>query len=115
MRHSVLSRRFAIVSIGTNSTRVLLADVDPDVPRVDVARSIGTRIGEGLDESGRLGEEPMRRTLEAIAELQRPIRGHYVRLFAIATSAVRRAENAARVFRARATTSGRSAARTFGR
>ncbi len=74
---------------------MLLADVDPQVPRVELARSIGTRIGEELDESGRLGEEPVRRTLEAISELQRPIRGHYVRLFAIATSAVRRAANGA--------------------
>jgi len=36
----------------------------------------------------------MRRTLDAIAQLQRRIRGHYVRLFAIATSALRRASNA---------------------
>jgi exopolyphosphatase/guanosine-5'-triphosphate,3'-diphosphate pyrophosphatase len=40
-----------------------------------------------------LGEEPMRRTLAAIAQLHRGVRGHYVRLFALATSAVRRADN----------------------
>lgn len=89
-----MSKRYAIVSIGTNSTRSLLADVALENPRVEAARSIGTRIGEGLGESGRLGDEPMQRTLDAITQLTRAIRGHYVRLFAVATSALRRAENA---------------------
>jgi exopolyphosphatase / guanosine-5'-triphosphate,3'-diphosphate pyrophosphatase len=89
-----LSKRYAIVSIGTNSTRTLVADVALENPRVEIARSIGTRIGEGLGESGRLGAEPMQRTLDAIAQLARAIRGHYVRLFAVTTSALRRAENA---------------------
>ena len=88
-----MSKRFAIISIGTNSTRLLLADIAPAVPRIETARSIGTRIGEGLGEQGRLGDEPMQRTLDAIAQLQRAVKGHYVRLFAVATSALRRAEN----------------------
>lgn len=88
-----MSKRFAIVSIGTNSTRGLLADVAPDVPHVELARSIGTRIGEGLGERGRLADEPMQRTLDAVTQLYRAVRGHYVRLFAVATSALRRAEN----------------------
>ena len=88
-----MSKRYAIVSIGTNSTRALLADVAPDNPRVELARSIGTRIGEGLGERGKLGDEPMQRTLDAVAQLLRLLRGHYVRLFAVGTSALRRAEN----------------------
>lgn len=88
-----MSKRYAIVSIGTNSTRLLLADVAPEHPRIELARSVGTRIGEGLDERGRLGDEPMQRTLDAIAQFARAARGHYVRMFAVATSAVRRAEN----------------------
>ncbi len=72
---------------------MLLADVEPDVPRIELTRSIGTRIGEGLGEHGRLGDEPMERTLAAIVQLVRAVRGHYVRLFAVATSALRRAEN----------------------
>lgn len=90
-----MSRRYAVVSIGTNSTRLLLADVEPDIPHVELTRSIGTRIGEGLGEQGRLGDEPMERTLAAVGQLVRAVRGHYVRLFAVATSALRRAENAA--------------------
>lgn len=88
-----MSRRYAVVSIGTNSTRLLLADVEPEIPHVEFTRSIGTRIGEGLGEQGRLGDQPMERTLAAIAQLLREVRGHYVRLFAVATSALRRAEN----------------------
>ncbi len=88
-----MSRRYAIISVGTNSTRALLADVELETPRVEFARSIGTRIGEGLGERGRLGDEPMQRTLDAVAQLARAMRGHYVRMFAIATSALRRADN----------------------
>lgn len=89
-----MSKRHAIVSIGTNSTRLVIADMAPDNPRVELMRSIGTRIGEGLGERGRLGDEPMQRTLDAVTQLARAARGHYVRLFAVATSALRRAENA---------------------
>jgi exopolyphosphatase / guanosine-5'-triphosphate,3'-diphosphate pyrophosphatase len=89
-----MSKRFAIISIGTNSTRLLLADVAPAIARVETARSVGTRIGEGLGEQGRLGDEPIQRTLEAIGQFQRAVKGHYIRLFAVATSALRRAENA---------------------
>ncbi len=65
----------------------------PEEPRIELARSVGTRIGEALGERGRLGDEPMQRTLDAVGQYVRAIRGHYVRLFAVATSALRRAEN----------------------
>ena len=65
----------------------------PESPRVELVRSTGTRIGEALGERGRLGDEPMQRTLDAVGQLARTVKGHYVRLFAIATSALRRAEN----------------------
>lgn len=65
----------------------------PEFPHVDLAQSIGTRIGEGLGQRGHLGEEPMKRTIDAIGQLNRLVRGHYLKLFAIATSAVRRADN----------------------
>ena len=72
----------------------MLADVAPELPHVDLAQSIGTRIGEGLGQQGHLGDEPMQRTIEAIAQLHRAVRGHYLKLYAVATSAVRRANNA---------------------
>jgi exopolyphosphatase / guanosine-5'-triphosphate,3'-diphosphate pyrophosphatase len=88
-----LSKRIAVFSIGTNSTRLLLADVEPESPRIELARSVGTRIGEGLGEGGPLGDEPMRRTLDALTQFKKLVKGRYVRLFAVATSAVRRAQN----------------------
>lgn len=88
-----MSKRYAVISVGTNSTRMLLADVSLSVPRVEATASIGTRVGEGLGQNGTLAEEPMRRTLEAVTQLHRRIRGHYVKLFAVATSALRRASN----------------------
>jgi exopolyphosphatase/guanosine-5'-triphosphate,3'-diphosphate pyrophosphatase len=86
-------KHWAIISIGTNSTRALVADMQSDVPRIELSRSIGTRLGEGLRERGHLGEEPIARTMDAIRDHFRAVRGHYVRLYAIATSAVRRADN----------------------
>ena len=73
---------------------MLLADVSFEVPRVEAAASIGTRIGEGLGPNGSLADEPMRRTLDAIVQHHRRLRGHYVKMFAVATSALRRADNA---------------------
>jgi exopolyphosphatase/guanosine-5'-triphosphate,3'-diphosphate pyrophosphatase len=88
-----LSKRYAVISVGTNSTRMLLADVSFDVPRTSASASIGTRVGEGLGQSGAIGAEPMQRTLDAVAHFYRQVRGHYVKLFAITTSALRRATN----------------------
>ena len=110
-----LSKRYAIVSIGTNSTRLLLADVAPDDPHVELARSTGTRIGEGLGERGHLGDEPMQRTLDAIdaipavgpRTLRPPLRRRDER------AAARRQRR--RVRAARRGAVGRSAARALGR
>ncbi len=49
--------RVAIVDIGTNSTRLLIADVGDDGPPEEVERrSVVTRLGEGVDAGGRLGD-----------------------------------------------------------
>ena len=55
--------------------------------------SIGTRLGEGLRESGTLGDDAMQRTLEAIATFVERARQHDACVSCIATSAVRRASN----------------------
>lgn len=89
----------AVISIGTNSTRLLHADVGGVRPQILAARSIGTRIGESLRERGRLGEEPMRRTLDVVAQYAAEI-GGADRTYLIATSALRRADNAAAFGRA---------------
>ncbi len=84
-------QNWAIISIGTNSTRYLLTNF----ANIKLQDSIGTRIGEGLRESGRLGRLPMQRTLDAVAEYLKAIGGRHARLYVIATSALRRADNAA--------------------
>jgi exopolyphosphatase/guanosine-5'-triphosphate,3'-diphosphate pyrophosphatase len=81
-----------IISIGTNSTRALVAALN-GTPKVVLARSIGTRIGEGLKERGHLDDEPVRRTLDAVREHAAAVRELTDDVCAIATSALRRADN----------------------
>jgi exopolyphosphatase/guanosine-5'-triphosphate,3'-diphosphate pyrophosphatase len=89
--------RVAVVDIGTNSTRLLVADVG-DGGAVDELerRSTVTRLGEGVDATGRLGDEPMARVLRTLegyherwSELQAEV------TTGVLTSAVRDAANGA--------------------
>lgn len=97
-----MSDRSAVISIGTNSTRMLLVDwhakrfgvFGDHATRIIKQRSVGTRLGEGLKESGHLGEEAMARTLEVVQSYAEAIQGRTKRLSVIATSAMRRADNA---------------------
>ncbi|HZZ64048.1 MAG TPA: hypothetical protein VFE17_00990 [Candidatus Baltobacteraceae bacterium] len=83
-----------VISVGTNSTRALVAAFN-GAPNILLTRSTGTRIGEGLKQRGRLEEEPLHRTLEAIADHARAVRELTNDICFIGTSALRRAENAA--------------------
>jgi exopolyphosphatase / guanosine-5'-triphosphate,3'-diphosphate pyrophosphatase len=86
--------RVAAVDIGTNSTRLLVADVEGD--RVDevLRRSTVTRLGEGVDARRLLLPEPIARTRNVLAEYRHEIdRLGAERTLAVATSAVRDAEN----------------------
>jgi exopolyphosphatase/guanosine-5'-triphosphate,3'-diphosphate pyrophosphatase len=88
--------RIAVVDIGTNSTRLLLADVgDGEVS--ELARdSIVTRLGEGVDASGRLGEAPQQRVFDALDTYAAAIEQHGADArTAVMTSAVRDAANGA--------------------
>jgi exopolyphosphatase / guanosine-5'-triphosphate,3'-diphosphate pyrophosphatase len=59
--------RIGVVDIGTNSTRLLIADVqDGAIEELD-RRSQVTRLGQGVDASGRLGDEAMARVFETLA------------------------------------------------
>ncbi|MEA2133594.1 MAG: exopolyphosphatase / guanosine-5-triphosphate,3-diphosphate pyrophosphatase, partial [Solirubrobacteraceae bacterium] len=53
--------RVAVVDIGSNSTRLLVADVGADGVRELDRRSIVTRLGEGVDATGALGDAPRER------------------------------------------------------
>jgi exopolyphosphatase / guanosine-5'-triphosphate,3'-diphosphate pyrophosphatase len=65
-----VTRRYAAIDVGTNSVKLHVAELSDDGEWRTVAdRSEMTRLGEGIHETGRLGEEPVRRTVDAIAEL----------------------------------------------
>lgn len=86
--------RVAVVDIGTNSTRLLIADVgDGTVTELD-RRSIVTRLGEGVEATGELGAAPRQRVLAALDQYARAIADHGCDArTAVLTSAVRDAAN----------------------
>ena len=84
----------AVVDLGTNSTRLLLAEVSGgDVKELE-RQSIVTRLGQGVDESGRLAEEAVARVFEALSKYRGLIDRYGAEtVVALATSAVRDSEN----------------------
>jgi len=65
-----VTRRYAAIDVGTNSVKLHVGELlDDGEWRTVVDCSEMTRLGEGVHETGRLGEEPLRRTVDAIAEL----------------------------------------------
>jgi exopolyphosphatase / guanosine-5'-triphosphate,3'-diphosphate pyrophosphatase len=87
--------RGAVIDIGTNSTRLLVADVDPaGVVSELVRRSTVTRLGDRVDASGSLSREAIDRTCAALGEYRRLIDEHSCEAnLAVLTSAVRDASN----------------------
>ena len=82
--------------MGTNSTRLLVADVDEGRVREVERRSTVTRLGRGVDTSGQLSSEAIEdvcSTLASYIEIYERLSVERVR--AIATSAVRDASNGA--------------------
>lgn len=88
------AKRVAVIDIGTNSTRLMVADVRGGRVSQVERRSNVTRLGRGVDLSGRLSAEAIEDTCRAIGEYVAAIRELEVeRVDAIATSAVRDAAN----------------------
>lgn len=88
--------RAAVIDIGSNSIKLLVADRAPDgSPRQVLSRTLEVRISEGIgSREPRLGAEGMARGIAAVAELASDA-SHLGsgRLVAVATSAVRDASN----------------------
>ena len=86
--------RVGAVDLGTNSTRLLVADVE-DGRIEEVARqSEITRLGEGVDERRKLLPLPVARVRNVLSDYRRELEGLGAeRVLAIGTSAVRDAEN----------------------
>jgi len=86
--------RVAAVDLGSNSTRLLVADVD-DGRLTDVVRRLKiTRLGEGVDRRKRLLPAPIARVRNVLTDFRRETEELGAeRTLAVATSAVRDAEN----------------------
>jgi exopolyphosphatase/guanosine-5'-triphosphate,3'-diphosphate pyrophosphatase len=89
--------RVAVVDIGTNSTRLLIADVDSDGRVMELERRTRvTRLGEGVDSSGRLADAAIARVFATLEEYSALIeRLDVSERPAVLTSAVRDAANGA--------------------
>src|SRR4051812_13972957 len=102
MRHSCTSlpcgdgmTRVAAIDCGTNSIRLLVADVPAEGAHTDLLRRMEVvRLGQGVDATGRLAPEAIERTRKVLAEYAGQARGlgaTAVRM--AATSATRDAAN----------------------
>jgi exopolyphosphatase/guanosine-5'-triphosphate,3'-diphosphate pyrophosphatase len=88
------SHLVAVVDIGSNSTRLLIAEVGEGRVGEVERQSRVTRLGRGVDLSGQLSAEAIEAACEAIADYVAICREAGVaRIEAIATSAVRDASN----------------------
>ncbi len=93
----------ASIDIGSNTLRLLIAQPSADPlatqpwETIDYAHRI-TRLGQGLHESGRLSEAGMERAVDLLKEFRHLITRYEVKpehIYAVATAAVREAENGA--------------------
>src|SRR5918995_1928813 len=86
--------RVAAIDLGTNTTRLLVADVaDSHVEEV-TRRTRITRLGEGVDSRRRLLPVPIARVRNCLAEYRRELEAHGAeRTLAAGTSAIRDADN----------------------
>jgi exopolyphosphatase / guanosine-5'-triphosphate,3'-diphosphate pyrophosphatase len=86
-------QRIAVIDVGSNSTRLLVADVDGGVSVLE-RQSRVTRLGRGVDLSGQLSDEAIEATCAAIGDYVAICReSDAEQVVAIATSAVRDASN----------------------
>ncbi|PID54489.1 MAG: exopolyphosphatase, partial [Micrococcales bacterium] len=87
--------RVAAVDCGTNSLRLLIADVTGQVLTEVDRRMEVVRLGEGVDRTGRIADKALARAGEAAGEYAGVMRDHGVEnARMVATSATRDASNA---------------------
>lgn len=91
--------RVAAIDVGTNSTRLLIAEEQADGFRPIERRMIITRLGQGVDRTRRLDDEALQRTLATIADYAATCGELGVGALRVTgTSAVRDARNRAEFF-----------------
>jgi exopolyphosphatase/guanosine-5'-triphosphate,3'-diphosphate pyrophosphatase len=86
--------RVAAIDLGTNATRLLVADVEDGQVQEVQRRTTITKLGEGVDARRRLLPVPVARVRNTLTDYRRELESlGAVRTLAVATSAVRDAEN----------------------
>jgi len=86
--------RVGAVDLGTNTTRLLVADVEDGQLEEVALRVTITRLGEGVDTRRRLLPAPIARVRNVLSDYRREIESLGAeRVLAVATSAIRDAEN----------------------
>jgi exopolyphosphatase/guanosine-5'-triphosphate,3'-diphosphate pyrophosphatase len=91
------ARRYAVIDVGTNSVKFHIGERRADCEWQRIAdRAEVTRLGEGLEENGRLGAAPIERTVDAVAGMVDEARRHEVEaIAAVGTAGLRIAPNSA--------------------
>lgn len=89
------SRALAAIDCGTNSIRLLIAEVGNDGRLNDIHREMRiVRLGQGVDATGRFADEAIERTRAALVDYADLLRAHDVtKVRMVATSATRDAAN----------------------
>lgn len=91
----------AAIDIGTNSILLTVVEVQGGEIRPLCERSRITRLGEGLNATGQLSEEPMQRSLHALQELLEEVRQLQAdTIIAVGTEVLRKAQNASQFLQA---------------
>jgi exopolyphosphatase/guanosine-5'-triphosphate,3'-diphosphate pyrophosphatase len=87
--------RIAVIDVGTNSTRLYIADVADGAITAEIdRRTTVTRLGQGVDHSGELHPDAMARVEKTVAEYRQVIDANDVdHVTGVLTSAVRDARN----------------------
>lgn len=86
--------RIAVVDIGTNSTRLLIAGFAAEELRTYETSLVTTRLGEGIGRKSHLSRAAIERTTEALLKFRDTItRAGADKIIVAATSAVRDADN----------------------
>jgi len=86
--------RVAVIDMGSNSTRLLVAEVDGERIRELERHSTVTRLGRGVDTSRKLSADAIEDVCDTVGGYLELVERHDVeQLVAVATSAVRDAEN----------------------
>lgn len=89
--------RVAALDCGTNSIKLLVAELDPDTgEQEELERDMRMiRLGEGVDKTNLLSDAALARLFDAVDEFARVVEGHNVaKIRFCATSAARDADNA---------------------